>query len=399
MSESNIAQSNAEPEAQSDSTQLPLKSLYSGFRDAETIRALARQINADAQRLSDPLYIMEVCGGHTHTIMKYGLLGLMPDNIKFIHGPGCPVCVMPKERIDQAIALAEMDEVILLTLGDMIRVPGSHASLSQARAKGADVRPLYDPLDALTIAKENPHKTVVFFAIGFETSTPMTAVLIKEAEAQGLDNLLFHINHVLVPPAIDAVMAEPATKVNAFIGPAHVSVISGAKIYRRAARVHHTPVVVSGFEPVDVMESILKLVQLKNRAESEVEVQYSRAVTEEGNLTAQALVNEYLEVRESFRWRGLGPIPDSALKLKDSLSHRDAEKVFAGRLPVTELDDHKACQCGDILRGLANPVDCKVFGRGCTPQTPLGSCMVSSEGACNAYYRYHGIAAEPQLTE
>lgn len=370
---------------------LKLKSLYEGFRDAGTIRALADRISSAAINLSEPLYIMEVCGGHTHTIMKYGLLGLIPDNVKFIHGPGCPVCVMPKERIDQAIALAKMDDVILLTLGDMIRVPGSKGSLAQARASGADVRPLYDPLDALAIARDNPDKTVVFFAIGFETSTPMTAVLLQQSERAALPNLLFHINHVLVPPAIDAVMAEPATKVNAFIGPAHVSVISGAKIYRRAAEVHHTPVVVSGFEPVDVMESILRLVELKNHAESVVEVQYSRAVSEEGNLTAQALVDEYFEVRDSFRWRGLGPIPQSALKLKDKYAHRDAEIHFGGRLPVAEIDDHKACQCGDILRGLANPMDCKVFGRGCTPQTPLGSCMVSSEGACNAYYRYHGV--------
>ncbi|WP_338593166.1 hydrogenase formation protein HypD [Shewanella khirikhana] len=378
-----------------ESDSLPLKTLYAGFRDAATIRALASSINQAAHKLSEPLYIMEVCGGHTHTIMKYGLLGLMPENVRFIHGPGCPVCVMPKERIDQAIALASFDGVILLTLGDMIRVPGSKGSLAHARANGADVRPLYDPLDALAIARDNPDKQVVFFAIGFETSTPMTAVLIKEAEARGLDNLLFHINHVLVPPAIDAVMAEPATKVNAFIGPAHVSVISGAKIYRRAARVHGTPVVVSGFEPVDVMESILRLIQLKLRAdasaEAQIDIQYSRAVTEEGNLAAQALVDEYLEVRDSFRWRGLGPIPRSALKLKDSFAHRDAEKAFAGRLPVQQIDDHKACQCGDILRGLANPMDCKVFGRGCTPQTPLGSCMVSSEGACNAYYRYQGL--------
>ncbi|MCL2919123.1 hydrogenase formation protein HypD [Shewanella litorisediminis] len=380
-----------EPATGEMNSSLKLKSLYEGFRDADTIRALAARIGNEAKKLSAPLYIMEVCGGHTHTIMKYGLLGLIPDNVKFIHGPGCPVCVMPKERIDQAIALANMDDVILLTLGDMIRVPGSKGSLAQARANGADVRPLYDPLDALAIAKDNPNKTVVFFAIGFETSTPMTAVLLREAERAALPNLMFHINHVLVPPAIDAVMAEPATKVNAFIGPAHVSVISGAKIYRRAAEAHHTPVVVSGFEPVDVMESILRLVELKNHAESVVEVQYSRAVSEQGNLTAQALVDEYFEVRDSFRWRGLGPIPQSALKLRDKYAHRDAEIHFGDRLPVQEIDDHKACQCGDILRGLANPMDCKVFGRGCTPQTPLGSCMVSSEGACNAYYRYHGV--------
>ncbi|QSX39060.1 hydrogenase formation protein HypD [Shewanella sedimentimangrovi] len=369
---------------------LELKSLYRVFRDPDTMAALAVSIAKDAAHLSEPLNIMEVCGGHTHTIMKYGLPGLLPSNIRFIHGPGCPVCIMPKERIDQAAILATQPGVILLTLGDMMRVPGSHGSLAQQRAKGLDIRALYDPLDALAIARDNPGKTVVYFAIGFETSTPMTAVLLEQAERLGLDNLLFHINHVLVPPAMDAVMAEPATKVNAFIGPAHVSVIAGADIYRPAADKYHTPVVVSGFEPVDLMESILRLVRQKNEGRSEVEIQYSRAVTAEGNRTAQAKVNQVMEVRDEFRWRGLGPIPKSALKLRDEYQHRDAERVYGERLPIVQIDDHKACQCGDILRGLADPTDCRVFGRGCTPQTPLGSCMVSSEGACNAYYRYSG---------
>ncbi|QSX42618.1 hydrogenase formation protein HypD [Shewanella cyperi] len=369
---------------------LELKSLYRVFRDPDTMAALAASIAKDAAHLSEPLNIMEVCGGHTHTIMKYGLPGLLPSNIRFIHGPGCPVCIMPKERIDQAAILAAQPGVILLTLGDMMRVPGSHGSLAQQRAKGLDIRALYDPLDALAIARDNPGKTVIYFAIGFETSTPMTAVLLEQAERLGLDNLLFHINHVLVPPAMDAVMAEPATKVNAFIGPAHVSVIAGADIYRPAADKYHTPVVVSGFEPVDLMESILRLVRQKNDGRSEVEIQYSRAVTAEGNRTAQAKVNQVMEVRDEFRWRGLGPIPKSALKLRDEYQHRDAERVYGERLPIVEIDDHKACQCGDILRGLADPTDCRVFGRGCTPQTPLGSCMVSSEGACNAYYRYSG---------
>ncbi|QSX31853.1 hydrogenase formation protein HypD [Shewanella cyperi] len=369
---------------------LELKSLYRVFRDPDTMAALAASIAKDAAHLSEPLNIMEVCGGHTHTIMKYGLPGLLPSNIRFIHGPGCPVCIMPKERIDQAAILAAQPGVILLTLGDMMRVPGSHGSLAQQRAKGLDIRALYDPLDALAIARDNPGKTVIYFAIGFETSTPMTAVLLEQAERLGLDNLLFHINHVLVPPAMDAVMAEPATKVNAFIGPAHVSVIAGADIYRPAADKYHTPVVVSGFEPVDLMESILRLVRQKNDGRSEVEIQYSRAVTAEGNRTAQAKVNQVMEVRDEFRWRGLGPIPKSALKLRDEYQHRDAERVYGERLPIVQIDDHKACQCGDILRGLADPTDCRVFGRGCTPQTPLGSCMVSSEGACNAYYRYSG---------
>ncbi|QSX32036.1 hydrogenase formation protein HypD [Shewanella avicenniae] len=371
--------------------ELQLKQLYDGFRDPETINELARQIKQWASQLTEPVYMMEVCGGHTHTIMKYGLPQLLPDNIHFIHGPGCPVCIMPKERIDQAAALASIDDVILVTLGDMIRVPGSQGSLAQFRAKGCDIRPVYQPLDALKIAQENPTKTVIFFAIGFETSTPMTAVLLEQAEKLGLENLLFHINHVLVPPAIDAVMADQETKVNAFIGPSHVSVITGSKIYQPTVDKYHTPVVISGFEPVDVMQSILAIVKQKVEGRAELENQYQRAVTEQGNLVAQQKVDKFFEVRDSFRWRGLGPIPSSALKLLSEFAHRDAEIRFAARLPVKEIDDHKACQCGDILRGKANPKDCKVFGRGCTPQTPLGSCMVSSEGACNAYYRYAGV--------
>lgn len=370
---------------------LELKQLYQGFRDPQTIASLAKDIAQVAHSLDQQINIMEVCGGHTHTIMKYGLLDLLPDNIEFIHGPGCPVCIMPKERIDQASVLAQQENVILLTLGDMIRVPGSHGSLASFRAKGCDIRPLYDPLDSLKIARDNPDKTVVFFAIGFETSTPMTAILLQLAEQEKLDNLLFHINHVLVPPAIDAVMQDPNTKVNAFIGPAHVSVITGANIYRSAVQRYGTPLVVSGFEPVDVMESILRITRQKAAGQAQLDIQYSRAVSEEGNLRAQATVNQYFAIRPQFRWRGLGPIPNSALQLKAEYAHRDAELRFKDCLPVKEIDDHKACQCGDILRGLAKPKDCKVFGRGCNPETPLGSCMVSSEGACNAYYRYQGV--------
>ncbi len=370
---------------------LSLKELYKGFRDPEVIKSLAKNIAAEAAKCNGKINIMEVCGGHTHTIMKYGINQLLPSNIEFIHGPGCPVCIMPKERIDHAAALASMPDTILITLGDMIRVPGSNGSLAQFRASGCDIRPIYDPLDSLQIAKDNPDKTVIFFAIGFETSTPMTAVLIEQAEKQQVNNLLFHINHVLVPPAIDAVMADPSAKVNAFIGPAHVSVISGAKVYRAAVENYNTPVVVSGFEPVDVMESILMITKQKANSQSLLENQYSRAVSEHGNLAAQALVDKYMVVRPNFRWRGLGPIADSALMLRQKYQHRDAEIVFRQQLPTQEIDDHKACQCGDILRGLSKPKDCKVFGRGCSPETPLGSCMVSSEGACNAYYRYNGV--------
>ncbi|MGY3856365.1 hydrogenase formation protein HypD [Aeromonas intestinalis] len=368
---------------------LSLNDLFQGFREPQVIRALAAQITELAKDLPEPLRVMEVCGGHTHTIMKYGLPQLLPECIEFVHGPGCPVCVMPKERIDQAMELAAQPGVILVTLGDMIRVPGSKGSLAQQRAKGSDIRPVYDPLDALRIAKENPDNTVVFFAIGFETSTPMTAALLAAAETAGVTNLLFHINHVLVPPAIHAVMADGVAKVNAFIGPSHVSVITGADIYLPIVERYQVPVVVSGFEPVDVMEAILMMVRQKVEGRCALEVQYSRAVTAHGNRAAQRLVEHYFETREHFRWRGLGDINASALRLRDAFAARDAERHFS--LNQTPIDDHKACQCADILRGLAKPHQCKVFGRGCTPTQPMGSCMVSSEGACNAYYRYMGI--------
>ncbi|QSZ41968.1 hydrogenase formation protein HypD [Sulfurimonas aquatica] len=370
---------------------LKLKDLYSAFRDPKTIRALAGEINKEALKLKEPLYIMEVCGGHTHTIMKYGLKQLLPRSIEFIHGPGCPVCIMPKERIDHAIALANVENAILLTLGDMIRVPGSKTSLAEERSHGCDIRALYSPVDAIKVAEENPDKKVIFFAIGFETTTPMTAALLQMVEKKKLTNLYFHINHVLVPPAIEAIMQDGQAKINAFIGPSHVSVISGAKIYLPLPEKYNTPVSVSGFEPVDVMQAILMIVKQKNENRAEVEIQYSRAVSLEGNTKAQKLIEHYMQPRGHFRWRGIGDIADSALELREQYSKYDAEKVFADILPTEPIDDHKLCICGTILKGLAKPNDCKVFGTACTPKTPLGSCMVSSEGACNAYYRFGEI--------
>lgn len=374
-------------------SQLQLKDLYSGFRDSKTIQRLSVEIKKEALKLEEKLTIMEVCGGHTHAIMKYGLPQLLPDTINFIHGPGCPVCIMPKERIDQAIALAQMQQSILLTLGDMIQVPGSQSSLAHIRALGADVRALYTPLDALTIAKENPDKKVIFFAIGFETTTPMTAALIKATIKDQVDNLFFHINHVLVPPAIEAIMADGKTDVDAFIGPSHVSVISGAKIYADIPNRYATPIVVSGFEPVDILEAILMIVSQKLKKQSKLEVQYSRCVTYEGNVKAQELIKEYMQIREHFRWRGIGEIAHSALELKSNYAHLDAEKLFQAHLPHENIDDHKLCICGSILKGLAKPKECSLFGTACTPSMPLGSCMVSSEGACSAYYRYEGLQA------
>jgi len=330
---------------------------------------------------------MEICGGHTHTIMKYGLKQLLPQNISFIHGPGCPVCIMPKERIDHAITLANQDNVILATLGDMIRVPGSKSSLAKIRANGADVRPLHSTLDVLKIAQDNPDKKIVFFAIGFETTTPMTAAVIKSAKNMGLNNIYFHINHVLVPPPVRAIMDSGEAKINAFIGPSNVSVITGTKIYEFLVKDYNTPVVVAGFEPVDVMESILMIVRQKISGNLKVENQYKRATTYEGNLNAQKLIETYFEPRD-FRWRGLGDIPKSALKLKDEYANIDAEVIFADILPQESIDDYKLCICGDILKGIATPKDCKVFATKCNPSNPLGSCMVSDEGACNAYYRY-----------
>ena len=374
-------------------SQLKLKDLYSGFRDPLTIKKLSQQIKQEVLKLDKKLNIMEVCGGHTHAIMKYGLPQLLPESIDFIHGPGCPVCIMPKERIDQAIALAQMDDTILLTLGDMIQVPGSQSSLADIRALGRDVRALYTPLDALKIAKENPDKKVIFFAIGFETTTPMTAALIQKTIKENLTNLFFHINHVLVPPAIEAIMADGKANIDAFIGPSHVSVISGAKIYADIPTRYQTPLVVSGFEPVDILEGILMIVRQKVNKESKLEIQYSRSVTLEGNVKAQILIEKYMQTREHFRWRGIGDIAHSALELKSDYAHLDAEKLFTSKLPHEPIDDHKLCICGSILKGLAKPKDCPVFATACKPNTPLGSCMVSSEGACSAYYRYAGVTA------
>ncbi len=367
---------------------LSLKDLYSKFRDPNTIKVLKQEIEKKATKLKEPLRIMEICGGHTHTIMKYGINQILPENIEFIHGPGCPVCIMPKERIDHAITLAHQEDVILATLGDMIRVPGSNSSLAKARAEGANVVPLHSTLDVLAIANQNPDKKVVFFAIGFETTTPMTAALMHTALKQNIKNIYYHINHVLVPPPMKAILDDGEAKINAFIGPSHVSVITGAKAYEFLVNDYNTPVVVAGFEPVDVMESILMLINQKINDDIKVEIQYKRATTYEGNVLAQEMIDRYMQVRDSFRWRGLGDIPYSALKLRDEYSEFDAEKVWADILPKEHIDDHKLCICGDILKGLAKPNDCKVFGTSCTPSNPLGSCMVSDEGACNAYYRY-----------
>ena len=377
---------------------LELKNLYDDFRDGETIKAYAKIIAEDAKKLKNPINIMEVCGGHTHTIMKFGLPQLLPDNVNFIHGPGCPVCIMPKERIDHAYVLAMQPEVILVTLGDMIKVPGSNGSLQDARSKGADVRFVYSPMECLKIAKENPDKTVVFFAIGFETTTPMTAVLVDQVIKLGITNILFHINHVTVPEVMvelidsrDEHVDSYNNQIDAFLGPSHVSVISGSKIYDRFPKAYGRPVVVTGFEPVDAMQGISMIIKQFIEERCEVEIQYKRVVTHEGNLKAQALIAQYFEKVSLFRWRGLGNVPESGLKLRDAFAQYDAEVKYKEVLPIAEIEDHKLCICGDILRGMVKPQECTIFGTACKPNSPVGSCMVSSEGACAAYYKYGNL--------
>lgn len=377
---------------------LELKNLYDDFRDADTIKAYAKIIKEDSKKLEKPINIMEVCGGHTHTIMKFGIPQLLPKNINFIHGPGCPVCIMPKERIDHAYILSMQEDVILVTLGDMIKVPGSNGSLQDARSKGADVRFVYSPMECVKIANENKDKKIIFFAIGFETTTPMSAALIKTVIDQDIKNIFFHINHVTVPEVMkelidsrDEHIDSYNNSIDAFLGPSHVSVISGSKIYEEFPKDYKKPVVVAGFEPVDVMQSISMIIKqfIENRCELEIE--YKRLVSYNGNQKAQELINKYFKKADMFKWRGLGNVPKSALKLKDEFSSYDAEVIYKDILPIEEIEDHKLCICGDILRGMANPPECTIFGTACKPSSPVGSCMVSSEGACAAYYKYGNL--------
>lgn len=366
---------------------LELKDLYEGFKNHQSILALSQKIKQEAQ--GRKIRVMEVCGGHTHSLMRYGINQLVKEVFEFIHGPGCPVCVMPKNRINHAIELAQKENVILATLGDMIRIPSSQGSLADARSKGADVRFVYSPLDLLKIARDNPQKQVVYFAIGFETTTPMTAALLDRVRQEGLKNLLFHINHVLVPPPMEALLQNQEVQIDAFIAPSHVSVITGSKIYEPFASKYHLPVVVAGFEPLDILEGLWMILKQVKEKEAKLENQYKRSVSFEGNILAQRKIDCYFEKRESFMWRGIGEIPYSALKLKDEFAYLDAERVYD--LQNSPVNEPKGCICPKIISGLAKPLECKLFAKACTPTTPIGSCMVSSEGVCNAYFRYGGL--------
>ncbi len=332
--------------------------------------------------------LMEFCGGHTHAISRYGLVDLLPANVRMIHGPGCPVCVLPIGRVDQAIRLAREQGVILCTYADTVRVPASdNLSLMRAKANGADVRMIYSTQDALKVARENPQREVVFLAIGFETTTPPTAVAVKQAEAAGLKNFSILCDHVLTPAAMHAILSvEGGVALDGFVGPAHVSTVIGSKPYEPFADDYGKPVVIAGFEPLDVMQAILMLVRQINEGRAAVENEFTRAVTREGNLKAQELVAEVFELRDMFEWRGLGSVPNSALKLRPRFAAFDAELKF--NVPYVAVPDNKACECAAILRGQKRPQECKIFGTVCTPENPVGSCMVSSEGACAAHYSY-----------
>ena len=370
--------------------ELQLKDLYDGFRDAKTIKAFKQIIDEDLKDYDGTINIMEVCGGHTHTIMKYGIPQLINKKINFIHGPGCPVCVMPKDRIDSAYELSLQKDVILVTLGDMIKVPGSKGSLQKARSEGADVRFVYSPMDCLKIADENKDKIVVFFAIGFETTTPMTCALMEQVIKQDIKNILFHINHITVPEVMQVLVQDENCKIDAFLGPSHVSVISGSKIYEEFPLSYNKPVVVSGFEPVDVMQSISMIVKQFKEKRSDLEVEYKRLVSYEGNLKAQELINRYFK-KVPFKFRGIGEVENSGYELKDEFDKYNAKIVYKDILPTQEVKENKACKCPEILKGVAKPTDCKIFGTVCTPTNPIGSCMVSSEGACSAYYKYGNL--------
>ena len=362
------------------------------FRNPELAKQLQQAI-AQAVVPDRQYNLMEFCGGHTHAIFRYGVQDLMPKNVKFIHGPGCPVCVLPIGRIDNVIQLLQQKDVILCTYGDMMRVPASgRKSLLRVKAEGADVRMVFSTQDALNIARENPDREVVFFAIGFETTTPATAVAIKNAHSEGLKNFSVFCNHVLTPAAIQNILESPevreigSVKIDGFFGPSHVSSIIGSRPYEFFAEEFQKPVVIAGFEPLDVMQSALMLIRQINEGRHQVENEYSRVVTVEGNLKAQRLVAEVLELRREFEWRGLGMVPYSALKIKQAFVEFDAEQRF--EMPKISASDVKSCECPQILRGAKKPTDCKLFGTVCTPENPMGSCMVSSEGACAAYWSY-----------
>jgi len=362
------------------------------FRDSEKARILAAEIAALTARMAipprRPLHIMEVCGGHTHSIFRYGIEQMLPKEIELIHGPGCPVCVLPMGRVDDCISIAERPGVIFATFGDAMRVPGSRKTLLQAKAGGADVRMVYSPMDALTLARNNPARQVVFFGLGFETTMPSTALTILQAEAEGITNFFIFCNHITIVPTLRAILESPELQLDGFIGPGHVSMVIGTTPYDFIAADYAKPVVVAGFEPLDILQSIWMVLKQIAEGRVEIENQYARVVATNGNAAALAAVARVYELRDFFEWRGLGSIDHSGVKLRDSYAAYDAEKKFI--VPNIKIEDPKACQCGEVLKGQIKPWQCGVFGTSCTPESPLGALMVSSEGACAAHYQYGG---------
>jgi hydrogenase expression/formation protein HypD len=355
------------------------------FRDPEVITRTAEEI----RRLADPsrhYRFMEVCGGHTHAIYRFGLKDIFPSNIELIHGPGCPVCVLPMGRIDDGLALAQQPDVIFTAFGDMMRVPGTQGSPLQYKARGMDVRIVYSPSDALKLAKANPDKHVMFFAIGFETTAPSSALTLMRAKADGVHNFSLFCNHVTIIPAIRAILDSPDMRLDAFIGPGHVSTVIGCRPYEWIAKDEHKPIAVSGFEPLDLLQSIVMLLRQLKAGEAKVENQYKRVVPWEGNRAALRAMAEVFELRPYFEWRGLGFISQSALRIRDTYAEWDSEQRFS--VPGVRVTDPKAAQCGEVLKGVLKPAQCKLFGRECTPEHPVGALMVSSEGSCAAYYNY-----------
>ncbi|MFF5210889.1 hydrogenase formation protein HypD [Streptosporangium sp. NPDC000396] len=361
------------------------------YRDAEKARVLAAQIAA----LCEPgraYKFMEVCGGHTHTIYKHGLEDYLPGAVTLVHGPGCPVCVIPMGRVDDAIHIAEQPDVIMTSFGDMMRVPGGNGSFLDAKARGADIRMVYSPLDALKIARQNPGRRVVFMAIGFETTAPSTAMTVLRAAAEGIENFSIFCNHVTIIPAIKAILDSPDLRLDGFIGPGHVSTVIGCRPYGFIARDYGKPLVVAGFEPLDVLHTVYRILLQLAEGRAEVENQYARVVPWDGNPKALGVINEVMELRPYFEWRGLGFISQSALRMAERYAAFDAERIF--EIPGSRVADPKACQCGEVLKGVLKPWECKVFGTACTPETPIGTCMVSSEGACAAYYNFGRFSRE-----
>lgn len=363
------------------------------FRDPARARVLISEIEQLVRGMDlsrrGPLQIMEVCGGHTHSIFRYGIHRMLPKEVEFVHGPGCPVCVLPMGRVDDCVALAERPEVIFTTFGDAMRVPGSRGSLLQAKARGADVRMVYSPLDSLRIARENLSREVIFFGLGFETTMPSTALTVLEAQRAGITNFSLFCNHITIIPTIKAILDSPGLRLDGFLGPGHVSMVIGTRPYSFIADRYRRPIVIAGFEPLDVLQSVWMVLKQIAEGRHVVENQYGRVVPEEGNHHALAAVTEVFELREFFEWRGLGSIDHSGVRVRERYAAFDAERKFA--MPNVKIADPKACQCGEVLKGAIRPQQCKVFGTACTPETPLGALMVSSEGACAAYYSYGRI--------